>query len=111
MLNSNLIQKHKSKKVRILVEIVFFKLLLKPWNMPSFIFVSIGKVECIVFSQLSLLLLTKGRLFRNSVEDISRADLRSGLAFGCGERSPAALSASGDGRRTVGFCEGVDRFT
>ena len=86
------------------------KLLLKLWNMPTSIFVSIGKVEYIVFSQLSLLLLTKGRLFRHSVEDISRAALRSGLAFGCGERSPAALSASVDGRRTAGFCEGEGRF-
>ena len=79
-----------------------------------FIFVSICRVKCIVFSQLSPLLLTKGRLFRNSVEDISRVGLRSGLAFGCGERSPA-LSASGspatgDGRRTAGLREGEARF-
>ena len=82
---------------------------MKAWNMPNFIFVCIGKLECSVFSQLKLLLLTEGGLFRHSVDEISRAALRSSFAFGCGEQSLVALSASGDGSRTVGFCEGVSR--
>ena len=97
-----------------MIKLFSLKLLLKLWKYAYSTFVSIGRVKYVVFSQLSPLILTKRRLFRDSVEDISRADLRCGLAFGCGERSPA-LSASvspatGDGRRAAGFCEGETRF-
>ena len=76
-----------------------------------FTFVSIGRVKYVVFSQLSPLILTKRRLFRDSVEDICRVDLRSSLAFGC-DGGPALSSSVGPapGSREAGFREGETRL-